>query len=288
MTNPAPAIALNSTTYASASPYITAEEYLSSATGVDTSQLIPGGNAQANATALNVIIRRASSWADSICNQVLAATTDIQSGTYRVNRDSAIRVPLDNSPVLAVTAASVGFTTSTMTALTTLADVAIKSVVATIPVPIGSPDDRLRAAVSYVNGWANTTAAAAVAAGATSLVVADGTGIFPGVQLTFYDATTTETVTVAATGWTFGSTTVPLAAATVFAHDVGTSASAFPASIKQAVVSLTSCLIRTRGAEALSMAAFGAEPAATELVQSGGFTDLEIAVELLNNYRRMP
>lgn len=301
MTSPAPAVALKVPTYATRTPYITAEEYLTSATGVDSSTLIPGGSPQENSNALLVIIGRASSWADSLCNiPALAATNDTQAAPsrgWRVYRDGSIRVPLDIAPIIAVTAVTVGYTPSTITPLTSLADVWIGEKVATIPVlgsnfsaPIGyyggyCAGDRLVGTVSYVNGWANTLLTGTTAAGTSTLTVNDGTGIFPGLRMSIYDLNSAEVVTVAPS-YTFGSTTVPLVTATQFSHDPQTSISAFPPAIKQAVISLTSCLIRVRGAASLSMASFTAEPAVEDIVESGGFTDLEIATDLLSPFVR--
>lgn len=307
MTQPiAPAVALKVPTYATRTPYITIEEYQTSATGVDSSTLIPDGSAAQNLAALQVLIGRASSWADSLCNvAALAATLDIQGSPsigWRVFRDGTIRVPLDITPVIAVTGVSVGYTPSTMRPLTSLVDVWIGEKVATIPVSganlfssnggylggyLGGfrTGDRLVGAVSYVNGWANTLLTGASAAGVTTLTVADGTGIFAGLRMSIYDFASAEVVTVAST-YVFGSTTVPLAAPAQYAHDPLTSISAFPPAIKQAVISLTSCLIRTRGAASFGMNSV-AEMITDGEMQSGGFTDLEIATDLLAQYTRV-
>src|ERR1700722_20112064 len=128
-----PAVNPAVTTYASRSPYITAQEYLDSPTAVDTSTLVVGQPA-AESAQLIVTIARASSLADTFCQQVLAATQDIQAGRYAIrHRDGIVRVPLDRTPILEVNAVTWGWTPSGMVALTDLSNVWIGKKVVDIP-----------------------------------------------------------------------------------------------------------------------------------------------------------
>lgn len=292
--NPGPIFAPNISTYAARTPYITPTEYTAAGTGVDVGQLVPGGTTAANQAALLRVIARASSWADNLCYQVLAATLDTQSGRYRIKADGSLAIPVDNTPLIAVNSVSTGPTPATLTAMTDLSGLWLGKKVVTIPYAGLSTGLRtyypaassgwMYAAVGYVNGWANTVLTAA--SGAASLLVQSGLGIYPGMTLTVADGANTETVTVAGT-YTPGSTTVPTAAALLFTHPVGTAVSAFPESIKQAVISLTSALIKTRGSEAVVMMSMTAEPSKTTLSESGGIEDFEIASDLLTPFRRV-
>lgn len=295
-----PAIAPYVPTYATRSPYITTVEFLNSPTGVDISQLVPAGNAAANQAALASEIGKASSWADSLCAQVLCATLDIQAGQYRIQRGGVIQVPVDYTPVVAVTDVKWGYRPGALNDLTDLSNVFPNGKVVEIPLwaangvtnltpppgPFQSRRGYVYAQVSYINGYANTVLSVAANAGQSSLTVQSAFGLVPGLQLTLSDGAVTEGVTIAS-NYVYGSTTVPLTAPILNSHIIGTSFSAFPLSIKQAVISLTTALIKTRGAASLSIGSIHEAPEKVEDIESGGMTDLEIAVDLLGPFRRV-
>src|SRR5205085_175650 len=87
-----------------------------------------------------------------------------------------------------------------------------------------SPCGELFAQWVYVNGWAHTLTSSAVAAGSTSILLADVTGIYPGTALTVYDAPTDEPIVVGA--FTGTSNTVPLTAPLRSGHPQGVTVSA--------------------------------------------------------------
>jgi hypothetical protein len=60
-----------------------------------------------------------------------------------------------------------------------------------------------------------------------------------------------------------------------------------PQQIKQAVISLTCVLIKTRGAEAIAMASMRSQPTETEKMESGASDDWEAAVDLLQEFKRV-
>lgn len=302
MTQPAPAVALYVPTYAARSPYLTQAEFLAAPTGVDLTQLMPGGTEPQNAAALNTVLSAASSYADTLCYQVLAATIDTVAGEYRVFPDGTIRVPVEFTPLIAVNAVNIGWQANSLQPLTDLSGLWLSRKVVRIPV-VGSPgwavlnaplpapvqprSGCVFAAVTYVNGYTNTTLAASAIAGATSVTVTDATGIFPGLPMTILDDQTpsTEHVTVAAS-YTVGSTTVPLAAATVNAHTAGTAISALPRAIKQAVICLAVHLIKTRGAESIALDSVGGAPGKLNEESAGYTEEFEQAQDLLAPFRR--
>jgi hypothetical protein len=296
-----PAIAPYVPTYASRAPYITTAEYQTAPTAVDASNLVEGGTTANNVYELNSVIGRASSWADTICYQILAATLDLQVGVYRV-RNGMIHVPLDNTPVLAVTSVSTGWQVGQLQALTDLSGVWIQRKVVTIPLlqlnalsPVYStaalaPRGSVYAQVGYVNGWPNTTLSAAVTGGtggATSLPLVDVLGIYPGTVLSIFDDYAFNEQVIVGPGYVPGATTVPIVSPLLGGHSAGVSVSALPPAIKQAVISLTSCLIKTRGNLAMVMASINGGAGTIEDKTDGAVDDLGIAIDLLTPFRRV-
>jgi hypothetical protein len=296
----APLVAPYVPTYAVRVPYLNVEEYLAAPTGVDPSALIPGGTKAANAAALNTVIRRASTYADSLCNQILAATLDLQSGEYRIRSDWTIRVKLDYSPLVEVVDVKLGSIAGQLTALTDLSGIWPQRKVIRIPVgayltasPIlttgaTSRNGYLFAQVQYVNGFANTALVGAVSSAATSITVASPYGIFPSLPLTISadDLAQTEDVVVDVS-YTQGSTHVPLVAPLTYGHASGQAASALPAEVKQAVTALTTHLIKTRGAEAMSLASVSGGPTHSQVEPAGASEEYDQAVDLLHPFRRV-
>lgn len=299
MTSPAPVFAPTVSTYAYRTPYLTPAEYQNEPTGVDTSNLVPGGSATQQAAALREACATGSAWADTICRKILAATRDTQAGRYRVHRDGMLRIPVDYTPLVAVAAASVGDSQGQLSALADLSALELGLKVVTVPAwgSTALPSDcygraasgSRYASLTYVNGFANTGVTAAAATGATSITVLNPLGIFPGMQMTLIDGGSTEVVTVAA-GFTptvaVAPTAVPLAGPLGSGHTANAVLSALPWEIKRAVVQLTTAAIKVaRGAEAIEMPHFGGQgdklPAAAH-----GLEELDVALDLLEQHRR--
>lgn len=282
----------NITSYTSRIPYITAEEYKASATGVNVSQLVPRGTPEQNADALDVAIARASSYVDIYCRQVLAATTDIQSGRYRIQRNGYLRIPTDYSPIIAVDSISVGFSPTSMSNFTDMSNIWIDRKTVTIPMqtiqllPFFSAmyaDGRAYAIMQYTNGYACTLTEATSSAGATSITVDSALGIHAGVQLTIYDPSKTEVRIVASVA----GKVVTFTEALTYAHGVGVSVSALPAAVKQATVLLTSTLIKTRGSDAIVLNSMSSQPSQKVASEDGGTADSKMAFDLLKPFVRV-
>lgn len=287
-------------TYATADSYITVQEFLNAPTGVDTNQLVPNGGSVSNTQTLKNLIARASAWADSLCNQKLSATLDTQAGQYIV-RQGKLRVPLDFTPIIAVSQIQTGWSPSTLTALADTSNVWIGANVVDVPVTAlsaagqgfqfaGLMPDRMYATVQYVNGWADDTLTAAVAAGATAVPVASALGFMPGQMLTLYGTNGGETVTVSPTfvpSVTPGPTSIPLVSATTGAYNAGDTLTAMPQAIKQAVIALTCVLIKTRGSEALVMQSIHGNPSTTTKLEDDANDDFMVAADLLAPFKRV-
>lgn len=301
----APVTAPYAPSYATYTPYLTPAEYLAEPTGVDVSALIPGASAAAQTAVLTRVIGRASAFADLFCRKVLAATSDVQSGEYRVFADGTIRVPVDNTPLIQVTNVSLGFVAGQLATLTDLSKCRLGKKVVRIPTAQVSVSSLLTpwdsavlartgsmfADVTYINGYAHAQTAASSSAGATSIqVTGTGLGIVPGLPLTVYDGAAnganTEQVVVGA-GYVFGSSTVPLASPTLFAHGAGCSVSALPGFVREAVICLTSALIKTRGSDSYVMPSGPMQQMKVENMLPGSDEDFEVAFELLEPLRRV-
>ena len=292
--------------------YISIAEYLSAPTSVDTSQLYVGGTTGENLDELANVIGRASDWANGICYQILAATLDTEtdSGVY-VRHDGTVRARCSFWPFRELDSFSVGRVPSRMDPIIEPSDVWLDGR-KVLGVNVGGvtsnarssdvfalygavrPGSRVYIQWSYWNGWFHSTLASAPSVGATSLTL---TTTLPqsaaGVSLTIPDAANTETVQVASTFT--GGTVIPLANPTVYAHPSSGNSITLPQSItvtelppkiRQATISLTSCLIKTRGTQAEVMPSIGQAPNQSALIQSGGLEDYQAAVDLLEVYRR--
>lgn len=243
------------TTYATATPYITVEEFLAAPTALEIDDLIPGGTAAQQQQAIADQIARASSWIDIICRQVLAATLNIERDRYRIRRDGMVSVPLRYKPVLEVTGIKFGRSPADMAELTDFSNVDVKRYSVDIPVfpayhgntvgpyAVGS---RILVEVSYINGWCNALLASAVITGATTIPVDPAIGIYVGSGLRISDGSESEVVTVGAIAGNV--LTVP---PIQFDHAAGVSISNIPPAVKQACVLLTAVLIQTRGNDAI-------------------------------------
>ncbi len=284
-------------TYASQNPYITADEFLNAPTGVDVSNLVPSGGTLTNSQTLLNVIRRASGWADSLCNQKLSATIDTVTGRWQVRNDGTIAVPLKFFPVIMVSGISTGWSPSTVAPLAATADVWVGSDnIATIPLSVSTGPQfgalcgsDIYATVQYVNGWSDAQLSASAAAGATSVTVTTALGVVPGQSLQLYSSTASETVQVAATfapSITTGVQTVQLAGSLANAYPVGATLTGMPQEIKQAVICLTSVLIKTRATESMAMASIHQTPMDKTKMESGASDDFEVAVDLLTPFKR--
>jgi hypothetical protein len=261
-----PVIAPIAPSYATYTPYITAADFLAEPTGVDTSQLIPAGSSLTEAQALARLVANASSEADRICQKVLAATLDVESRTYRVQRDGTIHVPLPFGPVIMITSVVAGFTANTMTALADLSGIRFEGNVALIPVQCPPPlsfqfspnpaayarPGRIFADVTYVNGWAHSTLSASTLANAQSITPKSVVGFVPGLPFTVYDGVNTEAAQVAPT-YVVGAATVPLVSPLANAHAAGITVSALPPFVRQSVIALAKWLAKTKGTKAIAM-----------------------------------
>jgi len=293
--------AITSTTHQFSTPYLTLTEYKNAPTAIDLDNLVFNSqDPDVQDAELNNVIARASSWIDTYCNQVLAATNETEQQRSRIRDDGTIRFHPRYNPIIALTALQYG---SVNYQMTTVQDCSLAwiedsqiifpyAMLATTysnqgPLQFGfptTPRQEVFLKYTYINGYANTTIATATQ-GQSTLTVVDGTGIVAGQMLKIYDGFDSENVVVAST-YTFGSTTVPLVSALAYSHAAGISISALPPAIKEAAILVTTAMLKVRGDNSMVMSVASRPSQAGANAQNMG-SDLKQAQDLLAPYRRI-
>lgn len=292
--------AYSGTTQAFSTPYLTLDEFKNAPTSIDIDNLVFNSqDPDTQDSELANVIARASSWIDTYCNQVIAATVESEQQRSRFTAyDGSIRLHPRYNPVVALTSFNYGYPPS----LQSLGDCSVAWIEdqeiiipnATLgtstsqgPLQFGINGGDLKEVFmkyTYIAGYANTTIAVAIE-GATSLTVQDGTGILAGEMLKIYDGQYSENVTVADT-YVFGSDTVPITRPLVYSHNVGVSISALPPAIKEAAILVTTSFLKTRGDSSMTMGITttpsNALPNADQVGQ-----EIALAMQLLQPYRRI-
>lgn len=295
--------AINPTTQQFSIPYLTTQEYRNAPTAIDIDNLVFNStDPDVQDSELANVIARASSWIDTYCNQILGATTETETQRSRISPDGTIKFHPRYSPIIALTDFWYG---NPSTNLYQAQDCSVAWIeqsqiifpyanlsttfTSQGPIQFGFPSTSglpVYLKYTYVNGYANTLIATAVA-GQSTLTVTNGTGITTGDQLKIYDGMYSENVTVAST-YNFGSTTVPLTSPLLYSHSAGISISALPPAIKEAAILATTAMLKVRGDNSLTMAV-GTLPsqATTPQVQASISDDMSMAMSLLQPYRRI-
>jgi hypothetical protein len=284
-------------------PYITLAEFQAAPTGIDLTQLVPYGTEYNQETAVMELIGRASSIMDSYCfgsNGSLCATVNVENQGVTATRQGTYPIHPRFWPILAVMSASVGSSPGLLQNVPlTASNCWIEEQMFTItpgfgtwtsqgPLQFsyaGAPGATVFAVYSYVNGWPNTLTTASVAAGAQAINLSVLTGIYPGTNLTIYDAPYDEAVMVAS-DYVVSTNPVPLISPLQYNHATGISVSSLPPSIKQACILITSALIKTRGGGSnivLSETGGGSESVEKDMFDRVG--DLAWAAEILDSFR---
>lgn len=292
--------AYTGTTRAFSTPYLTLEEFKSAPTSIDIDNLVFNSqDPDVQDSELVNVIARASSWIDTFCNQVLAATVESeQQRTRYVPADGSIRFHPRYSPVVALESFQYGYP-PTLMSLTDVSTAWIEDQEIIIPnatmgtwtsqgplqfgIGTGTRNE-VFIKYTYVAGYANTTINVAEA-GESSLTVHSGTGILPGQMLKIYDGQYSENVTVA-DNYVFGALTVPLTRPLVYDHNPGTSISALPPAVKQAAVLVTTAFLKTRGDSSMTMLATTTPGNSLPNADKVG-EEIALAMQLLQPFRRV-
>jgi hypothetical protein len=300
-------------TYGTKIPYLTNDEYQRAPTAIDISNLVSGGP-QSQSVALTETIARASSWIDQYVTGsawgTLCATLNTENAEVWGNRLGQIIVHPKLWPILEVqtfsyAVAGAAFTSSSITPYGNIWIEPGRFIVQPNGTygfntfmagtnytnyqnnawPVGISTEGYLCQWSYVNGFPNTTTSASVAASAASINVVSGLGIYPGTQLTIYDAPHDETVIVA-DNFVPDTTLVPLVSPTLYSHNAGVSVTNLPPAVKAAAILLTSAIIKQRGSGALIAHDMGAISMVDHGGLQGSASDIGLASEMLDNFRQ--
>jgi hypothetical protein len=281
-------------------PYLTVQEYKDAPTSIDYNNLVVGGNQAAQDAELANVILRASSYMNEYLNQSLVADQYTETQRVRVNGQGMIALHPNNSPIISLSSFQYGADPNNLVALPDCSTAWFEAQQLIIPLsnlglnyssqgPLGfgfgySPRQQLFTEYTYVSGFVNTTIATATA-GATSLTVADGTGIIAGQPYRIYDGSKSERITVAST-YTNGSTTVPLTSALAFTHAAGVAIGNMPNAIKQACILITTALLKVRGDNSMTMN-LTTQPTVNIGNNARYSGEIALALDMVNKYRRI-
>lgn len=275
-------------TYAQHQPYVTIDEFVAAPNGINLSELVPNSDANTNRAALAEVLAEASSEADRICHQVLAATSETFVGTVMPQNDGrTLLVAVPNTPIVGVTSYSYGIDSSSLTAVTDSTGIAIESTnLVRLPLlayPVGGTQ---YIEVGYIAGYHNSYLQAQVAAATTVLTVDNTLGLVPGMQVSVFDPINgqNEIVTVSA----LTPTTITLTAGTQFGHPVGVRVSMMPPAIKRAVLLLAQSMIRSKLVQVMQIPSVdgNVQPTMTTSVGAQVKKDYGDAASILSEFAR--
>lgn len=242
-----------------AQPYLTAAQFEAYPTWLDLDNLVPGGAAGLQTDALADVLLAASTWAIGECSNMPLHAHYVQNERLRTRPGNTGRIYIKprDIPVRAITALSWGCDPSALTA-DPLPDASMwledGREVSFVPgggvaqftgpaIQFGSPTlpgTQVYVNWSYVAGYPSTTLSS-VAQGASTVTVADPTGILPGDVLRIYDVGASEALTVASTYAPAlptvppTATAIPIAGTTAHAHAAGTGITGMPRQLLQAI-----------------------------------------------------
>lgn len=242
-------------------PYVSPAAFRAEPTYLDTDGLrVDDPDPAAQTAALANILLKASAWADNQINQPFGAHVWTQRCRARVNRAGNLAFHSDHGPVIAVTSVGYGLAPNALTTLPGTGAWVEDDVNVVVPLggstawsgslQFGLPlSGEVFVQATVTAGFVATVLASAATAGATSLTIADPTGIMPGGQYRIWEPGLEETVTVSP-AWTPPAATVPppatavpLAAPTSFDHLAGHDFSGLPAEVRTAISQYATALL---------------------------------------------
>lgn len=293
-------------------PYLSVSQYNYAPTAMDTESLEPFGTAADQTQVLADTIFRASAWADRIIFGTAPAAKGASlcasqsTGTARVKcLQGEYRLLCDYKPILELDALAFGPNPADLNPIdqATAAQIWFDGRVIIVPslgtfaqvngpgVFIGRPGGRTYAVWTYVAGYPHLRLAAEADAGAESITVLPNgpgdtlLGIYPGTPLSIDDVGQTEDITVAS----IEGTTINLTSPLVNDHSIPngpdfTPVTALPGDVSQAVVFLTTALIKTRGDNSIVLDEID-EPEKIQSTADAVQSDLKTAFDMLAPFR---
>jgi hypothetical protein len=281
-------------------PYISVAEYKDAPTSIDYDNLVVGGNANAQDAELARVILRATSYLNEYLNQDLVASLTTETQRVRLNTQGFIALHPDINPILSLNAFNYGPTPNNLVALPDPSVCWFENQQVIIPLsqvaltyssqgPLsfggGAPGQPIYVQYTYVGGYVNTRTTANASIGATSITVADASGIIAGQVYRIIDGAFSETVTISSS-YVYGSTTVTLASALVSAHTAGATLSNLPFVIKEATILMTTVFLKVRGDNSMTMSITTAPTANIPGGMRYG-NEVQMALDMVSKYRRI-
>jgi hypothetical protein len=225
-------------------PLVSPPEFAAYPNYLDLDQLVPGQDAAAQTAELVNALLRASAMVNAYCRRKLQAT--MLTETLQCRRTTkGYPFTIKGSPFI-------GWNSITYT-VPDLPPQACTNVDLTAPfleealwrlplwsIPAGW--SRVQLTPTYTAGFTVTSIVGAVDAEADSIIVADPTGIEPGLEMRIWDPAQEEYITVAS-GYTVGDTTVPLVDPLLYSHEDSTAVDALPEDAHEAVILWTMGLL---------------------------------------------
>jgi hypothetical protein len=293
-----------------ATPYVSAAAFRAHPTYLDTDGLVTDqADPDAQTAELTNLLLQASGWADGVCDQPLGAHLYTQSTRVRADRAGMLRIHADHKPVRTITSVAYG---ASPTSLTTVTSPQVwvedeSNLVLTIggastgwsgSLQVGfgaSPGGDMFTRLGIVAGYVATQLESAATAGATSVTVADPTGIEPGGRYRIWEPGQEETVTVSplwqapAPATIPATTTVLLADPLTHSHDAGHDFSSMTADLRLAIVKYTIALLLRPGSIAQDEFPDSSTNSSTRGKDSRhtGMGLVDEARKILNSYQRV-
>jgi hypothetical protein len=262
--------------------------------------LVVGGNSAAQEAELSRVILRASSFLDEYLNQNLCATRKTETQRTRFMPNGFISLHPNQNPIIALESFSYGMAPNQLYTIPDPSLCWFESQQIIIPVsqmsltwssqgPLsfgggGSNYNQIYCQYTYTSGYVNNPIAVAVA-GASSMTVANPTGIVAGQALRIYDGAKSELVYVAS-GYTYGATTVTLASPLLYDHAAGTTFGNLPNAIKEACILVTTAFIKMRGDSSMTMQVT-VNPSGNITGAERYGSEIALALEMVSLYRRV-
>lgn len=297
-------------------PLVSPSGFRYAPTAISTYALVSPSNTQTadSLESLAQTLARATAWANEICYHSsegsLAANIVTDADYFKIKPDGTVAIICNYKPIFEVLGIGLGPNPGAMMNLDSSSSsvITVESNIITLP-PVGlnygpapsfgswpSYNGKLYIAWQYVSGFPHTALATDVAVGATEIqlqptdllqseVVGLDSNTVP-MQMEIRDNANTETVFVSSINGLVATLSAPLQ----FSHTVPTApdfipVTAIPRSIEQAVISLTSILLKLRGMRAMVLpGAPGAQPSKEALGRAGMLSDYEVACKLLEPY----
>lgn len=294
--------------YGRVEPYVSLSELTTSPTAslLDFSNFIEGGDQDDQDAAMQQLIVRASSKADVFCMGrlgTLNATVNVEPGRSRIDREGRLVIRPYYTPIVAVNAFQWGPQMPGANQLEVSQNTVWlerEQIVAQVAGPGGgqsygpsigalsqiinsnlSANSEMYCTYTYVNGWANSFSTEDVTSGTSTMPVVDSTGVYPNMQLTIWDGVNDETLFVSSS-YVPGTDTITFASAMQFNHAAGTNISAMDAAVKQAVIHFVVAMVQERGESAQVLEQMGEGHAESS---GGGKMGHELmAYDLLSNF----